>query len=133
MEEFIVIYVIYYALGLLPFIAIALVLMFIPATRLVKAFLVSAAAISTATPVVIPIGWGIVIAPISLAVFLSPTAIDLMLLSAAVNWPLQACSALASAVTGLLIGYYLLPRSRFNRSRAAPDNLFNSAPHHGDA
>lgn len=122
MRDFFLIYAEVYALGLLPFIAIALAMLFIPLKRLFKAGLVSAAAIFTATPVVVPVGWGVVIAPVSWAAVLSPTGVDLMLLNASMNWPLQACSVFASAVVGLLIGYYALPRSRFNRPHVTPNN-----------
>jgi len=128
MRDFLLIYAELYALGLLPFIAIALITLFIPLKRLLKAGLVSAAAIFTATPVVIPVGWGVVIAPISWAMTLSPTGVYLMLLNASMNWFLQACSVFASAVIGLLIGYYALPRSRFNRIPAAPSNSVKPNP-----
>ena len=124
MLEFLLIYVEFYTLGLMPLIAIALVMLFVPLKRLPKAGLVSAAAIFTATPVTIPIGWGVVIAPVSWAAILSPTGVEFMLLNASMNWPLQACSVFASAVIGLLIGYYALPRSRFNRPHAAPNDPF---------
>lgn len=131
MRDFFLLYAKLYALGLLPFIAIALTMLFIPLKRLLKAGLVSAAAIFTATPVAIPVGWGVVIAPVSWAVVLSPTGVYLMLLNASINWHLQACSVFASAVMGLLIGYYSLPTSRFNRSPATPNSSFKPTRNEG--
>lgn len=128
MLEFLLIYAEFYALGLMPLIAIALIMLFVPLKRLPKAGLVSVAAVFTATPVTIPIGWGVVIVPVSWTAILSPTGIEFMLLNASMNWPLQICSVFASAVIGLFIGYYALPWSRFNRPPATHSSSIKPNP-----
>ena len=133
MQDFLPIYIKLYALGLAPFIFSTFFMLFIPFNRRLKAAVVSALALLTATPVVVPVGWGVVIAPVSWSAILSSTGIELMMLNARTLWPQQLCSALASALLGFAIGYYLLPRSRFNRPRAAPNNSFKPNPRRGSA
>jgi hypothetical protein len=133
MQGFVSLYIKLYALGLAPFIVATIFMLFIPFNRPFKAAVVSALALVTATPVVVPLGWGAVIVPVSWTATLSSGGIEIMLLNARTFWPLQLCSALGSALLGFAVGYYLLPRSRFNRTRAAPNNSFKPTPRRGAA
>lgn len=115
MQDLLLIYAYFYALGLMPFFLLSFFSLFLPLKRLKKALLMSVAAILTATPVMVPISWGVVIAPVSWVAVSSRTVIDIMLIQTPMVWFLHAVSALSSAVLGLVCGYYLLPKLPFNR------------------
>lgn len=124
MQDLLLLYAYFYAVGLSPFLVLSFVSLFLPLKRLKKALLMSMAALVTATPVMVPIGWGAVIAPVSWFTVSSLPGIELMLMQPPIVWWLHAASALASAVLGLLWGYYALPLVPFNRPKAVPGNSF---------
>jgi hypothetical protein len=120
MSDLLILYLKLYFWGLLPFIALTFGLLFIPMTRIRKAISVALLGAATAAPVAIALGWGVVIAPIAWAIIGTPAqrAILLLQFNFLESASLHILSIVVTLITCFFVGYYLMPRLPFSRSKS---------------
>jgi len=122
MDGLLFLYLKLYLLALLPFVLLVFVLLFVPMTRIAKAVSVSIAGVFILTPVVVPVGWGAVFAPViwDLMSGFPRTSILLMQFQVLESATLHVLSLLSTFGLCLSIGYYLIPKIPLNRIAGGP-------------